>query len=111
LLLDQFQKKMAAKEEAKKNKESNPEAEAKNWEDRVRTEQEAPHRWAETWGELFDNGVPHTYDERIKHLESKLEKMPKKQDIPKYGHGNKIHEVSLSDHKRKKFVDEGKFEE
>jgi hypothetical protein len=98
-----------AKEEAKK-KEVNPEAEAKNWEDRVRTELEAPHKWAESWGTLFDNGVPHQYDKKIEHLQSQLKSMPNAQSLPKYGVGKPFNEITLGDHRRKKWADESKFE-
>ena len=45
---------MAEKKVEKKIKD--PEAEAKNWEDRLRKEQTAPHKWNEDWGSLFNNG-------------------------------------------------------
>ena len=85
-----------------KKKASNPEAEAKNWEQRVLTEQEAPHKWNEAWGSLFNNGVPHEYNARIKYLEEELKKMPGGKALPKYGVGEPIKEMGFRDYRRKK---------
>ncbi len=92
--------------EEKKTKQVNPLAEAKNWEQRLITEQEAPHKWAEAWGELFDNGIPHEYEPRIKHLEEELKKIPAAKPLPKYGQGKGFKEISGGDHKRKKMFQE-----
>lgn len=86
----------------KKGKQSNPEAEAKNWEQRLKTEQEAPHKWNESWGSLFDNGVPHEYNSRINHLEEEMKKMPNVGALPKYGLGAPFKEMGFESHKRKK---------
>eukprot|EP01038_Epipyxis_sp_PR26KG_P010673 gene10673-14333_t len=91
--------------EEKKTKQINPLAEAKNWEQRLQTEAEAPHKWNESWGEMFDNGVPHEYADRIKHFEEKLKKLPPAKLPPKYGVGEAFKEIQVSghDHRRKKF--------
>jgi hypothetical protein len=52
-------------------------AEMKNWEDRLRTEQEAPHNWNAAWGEFFAKGVPIEYGDKIKYLEEEMKKYPK----------------------------------
>jgi len=91
---------MPEKEETKR--EVNPEAVAKNWEQRLRTELEAPHKWSESWGELFDNGVPHEYSARVAYMEAKLKSMPNVQSIPKYGFGEPFREVGARDCRRKK---------
>jgi hypothetical protein len=83
-------------------KQSNPQADAKNWEDRLRTEAEAPHKWNESWGELFNNGVPHDYSERIKYFEKEVAAMPAGSVLPKYGVGKPFKEVGIRDYKRKK---------
>jgi hypothetical protein len=88
--------------EEKKLKQSNPEAEAKNWEQRLKTEQEAPHKWSEAWGSLFDNGVPHEYNKRVQYLESELKKVPNSKPLPKYGVGQPFKEMGFGDFKRKK---------
>lgn len=88
--------------EDKKAKQPNPLAEAKNWEDRLRTEQEAIHKWNEAWGGLFKDNVPHEYDDRLNYLKSKLQEMPKVQALPKYGVAQPIKEFAMKDHKRKK---------
>ena len=89
-------------EEKKAAKQSNPLADAKNWEQRLITEQEAPHRWTESWGELFDSGVPHDYDKRIKYLEDKIKTIPAVKPLPKYGVGQPFKEIGGNDHRRKK---------
>ncbi len=88
--------------EEKKAKVPNPLADLKNWEQRLITEQEAPHKWAEAWGELFDNGVPHAYDSRIKHLEEQVKKIPAIKALPKYGVGQPFKEIGGNDYRRKK---------
>ena len=70
--------------EEPKKKVADPQAQAKNWEDRLKIESEAPHKWNENWGELFPSGVPHDYSERIKYLEAEVNKMPVGQVLPKY---------------------------
>jgi hypothetical protein len=67
-------------------------ADAKNWESRLRTEYEAPHKWNEAWGELFSRGIPGEYGARIEFLKDELSKQPKTektfqdgQAFPKFG--------------------------
>lgn len=83
-------------------KVSNPEADAKNWEQRLRTEQEAPHKWNDSWGSLFNSGVPHDYNERIKHLNEVLKSKPNLNIPSKYGVGQPFREPSCNDYRRKK---------
>ncbi len=98
--------------EEKKKKEVNPLAEARNWEDRLRTEQEAPHRWNESWGELFDNGVPHEYTKRLEYLEKQLKTMPAIKPVPKYGQGEAFKEIKVGvDPRRKKMFQEDQYED
>jgi len=68
-------------------KVKDPLSEAKNWEDRVRKEMQAPHKWSEDWGTLFNGEVPHEYDDRVKHLEEVLKTKPQGQILPRYGLG------------------------
>lgn len=90
--------------EDKKGKQvhHNPEAEAKNWEQRLKTEQEAPHRWNEAWGSLFQNDVPHEYSSRIAYLEEEAKKVNVVKTLPKYGVGAAFKEIHTTDHRRKK---------
>lgn len=92
----------AANTEDKKTKQLNPEAEAKNWEQRLHRELEAPHRWSEAWGSLFEGEIPHEYKPRIEHLEKKLKSMPGGKELPKYGCGERFKEIGLKDFRRKK---------
>jgi hypothetical protein len=89
-------------EEKKAAKQSNPLADAKNWEQRLITEQEAPHKWNESWGELFNSGVPHEYNQRIKYLEDQLKTIPATKTLPKYGVGQAFKEIGNNDYRRKK---------
>jgi hypothetical protein len=98
-------------DDKKGKKEVNPEAEAKNWEDRIHTEQEAPHKWNEAWGELFNNELPHDYGKRVDYLEKQLKSLPPAQSLPKYGLGKGFKEIMLNDHRRHKMFDVGKYEE
>lgn len=90
-------------EDNKGKKQTNPLAEAKNWDDRLKKEADAPHRWNETWGELFDNGVPNEYDARKKYFEKKLEEIPAVKILPRYGVGEAFKEIGGKDYRRKKF--------
>jgi hypothetical protein len=83
-------------------KAPNPEAEAKNWEQRLRSELEAPAKWNEAWGSLFDNGVPHEQVARIKHYEEVLKTRPLCAMPSKYGVGKAFQEPSIYNNKRKK---------
>jgi hypothetical protein len=91
---------MAKEEKAKKL--VNPEAEQKNWEQRLKTEGEVVHKWNEAWGSLFDSGVPHDYDARVQYLKQKLKDTQTVQALPKYGVGPPFREVGQRDYKRKK---------
>lgn len=87
-------------EEAKAKK--NPMAEAANWNARCITEEEAPHKWNEAWGQLFDSGIPHDYAERIEFLEKELSSCPKLNHLPKYGVGEPFREA-LPNFRKKPF--------
>ena len=63
----------------------NPMAEAANWEARCVTEEEAPHKWNEAWGQMFTSGIPHDYAERIEFLENELKQCSALERPPKYG--------------------------
>jgi len=84
-------------------KQGNPLADAKNWEDRLKTEADAPHKWAETWGSLFDNGVPNDYESRKQFYLNKLEEVPAVKVLPRYGLGEAFKEIGGKDYRRKKF--------
>ena len=43
-------------------------AEAANHTQRCLTEEEAPHKWNEAWGQLFSGGIPHDYKDRVEFL-------------------------------------------
>lgn len=101
---------MADDKKATNGRQSNPEAEAKNWEQRLHTELEAPHKWREAWGSLFDNGVPLEYNARIKYLEEELKKLPNERRLPKYGLGQPIKEMGFGDYRRKKMFYEGELD-
>jgi hypothetical protein len=94
------EKRQSMAETAKKA--ANPEADAKNWEQRLHSEQEAPHKWNEAWGSLFNNGVPHDYNERIKYYEDKLKSKPNLRIPSKYGVGQPFREPTSVDFRRKK---------
>ena len=83
-------------------KAPNPEADAKNWEQRLKSEQEAPHKWNEAWGSEFNHGVPHDYEQRIKHFQDVLHSKPPLNVLPKYGVGPAFKEPPSSDFRRKK---------
>lgn len=99
-----------AAEKKEINLEINFHADAQNWEQRVKGELEAPHKWNETWGQLFTKGVPFDYNERAKHLEGELKKIPqeKKTLPPKYGVAEPFPEIKAGqDFRRKKLNFEG----
>lgn len=82
--------------------EKNPLADAKNFEVSCKTEAEAPHKWNETWGQLFFKGVPFEYPDRIAYLENELKKLGGVTCPNKYGTGEKFHDATLTDFRRKK---------
>lgn len=51
-------------------------AQQRNWEQRILSEHESPHKWRETWGSLFESEVPFDYEKRIEYLEVKLKRLP-----------------------------------
>ena len=65
----------------------NPMAEAANWNARCITEDEAPHKWNEAWGQMFGGGIPHEYPDRIAFLKEELKNCPVVAPLPKYGCG------------------------
>jgi len=65
----------------------NPMAEAANWNARCITEEEAPHKWNEAWGQMFSGGIPHDYPNRIAFLQEELKNCPELKALPKYGCG------------------------
>ncbi len=88
---------------AEKKKEVNPLAEAFNWDQRVKTELEAPHKWNEAWGSYFDNGVPLDYSKRIEYLEREVSKFPASDMHPfPYGVGKPFPQID-KDHRRRVF--------
>ena len=92
----------ASQEKGKSRIPKNPEAEAKNYEQTCKTETEAPHKWNETWGQLFFKGVPFEYPERIAHLENELKQLGGNNPPPKFGTGERFKDATLVDFRRKK---------
>ncbi len=74
---------------------------AKNWEQRLKTEYEAPHKWNEAWGELFNRGIPGEYKEKIEYLKDELKRQPETKCT--YAPGEAFKELSLLSYKRTKF--------
>jgi hypothetical protein len=74
---------MAEKEKVAKN----PMAEAANWNARCITEEQAPVKWNEAWGQMFSGAIPHDYGERIEFLENELRNCPNVARPAKYGCG------------------------
>ena len=72
---------MSEKEKVQKN----PMAEAANWNARCITEEQAPVKWTEAWGQMFPGSIPHDYAERIEFLENELKSLPQMERPPKYG--------------------------
>lgn len=79
----------------------NPHAAAKNFEQTCKTESEVPHKWNETWGQLFFKGIPYEYEGRIKYLEEQLKNTTAAKLPPKYGVGAPFKDIGI-DFKRKK---------
>jgi len=82
-------------------REKNPMADAANWNDRVLTELEAPHKWNEAWGQLFQSEVPHEYKERIQYLENELKGLPPVKPNPKYGGSEPFPTFAETNNRRK----------
>jgi hypothetical protein len=73
-------------------------------------EAESPHRWNETWSELFTTDIPVNFNERLVYLEKTLKELPGGKKLPpKYGTGKPYQEIKgTSDfRRRKKFVAAG----
>jgi hypothetical protein len=68
----------------------------------VKAETESVHAWNEAWGSLFNNGVPHDYEERKKYLAEQIQHMPNTHALPRYGLGQPFKELGARDFKRKK---------
>lgn len=73
-------------------REKNPMAEAANHTSRCLTEEQAPHKWNEAWGQMFSGGIPHEYPERIEYLQQELKNCPPVTGAPKYGTGKAFRE-------------------
>jgi hypothetical protein len=86
-----------------KNVKKNPMAEAANWNARCITEEEAPHKWNESWGTMFTNNIPHNYVERIEYLENELESYSPVEMPPKYGVGPAFPKFGAPDYRKKPF--------
>lgn len=91
--------------------EKNPMADAANWNARVITEIEAPHKWNEAWGQMFQTEIPHDYKERIKYLEEELRQLPNIKPYPKYGGSEPFPTLGGSDNRRKKMFQEIVYDE
>ena len=88
-------------------REKNPMSEAVTWNDRILTEIEAPHKWNEAWGSMFQSEVPHDYKERISYLEKELKSLPTVKPYPKYGGGDPLPTYGVDTaNKRKKMFRE-----
>jgi hypothetical protein len=87
----------------------NPMAEAANHLARCNTEQEAPHKWNEAWGQLFSGAIPHEYPARIEFLENELKELPAMGALPKYGTGAPFREVDFGRYNKKGFKDATSF--
>jgi len=92
-------------------REKNPMADAANWNARVLTEIDAPHKWNEAWGQMFEGSVPHDYIERIKFLENELKNCPPVKALPKYGVGEPFPKLGSKDYRRKKMFGEITYDE
>ena len=93
---------MTEKKERRKI-EKNPGADATNWDARVRTEQEAPHKWNEAWGQMFANSIPFDYQDRIKFLQNELANCPVQKPRSKYGSGDPFPTFGAQDFRYKKY--------
>jgi hypothetical protein len=89
----------------------NPMAEAANHTARCRTEEEAPHKWNEAWGQLFSGGIPHDYGERVAFLKAELENCGDAKLFPKYGVGPAFREPDFGRYNKKGFSEKITFTE
>lgn len=91
--------------EENQKKEVNPEVIAKNWERRLKTEQEAPKIWNENWGSYFNkDNIPFETNERIEYFKKKLEETKNIKQPNKYGVGQPYKELSLNSYRRIKIL-------
>lgn len=51
-------------------------AEAFNWEQRCKGENEAARAWDNNWGQLFAPNMPRSYKDKIAQLEKQISKLP-----------------------------------
>lgn len=92
----------------KKTRDTNPLIETLNWEQRVKTELEAPHKWNEAWGTYFCNDVPMEYESRVKYFSEELKKFPQSSiHPPKYGVGQPF--MTLDPDRRRKKLNSDPF--
>ena len=70
--------KMATTKDEKEKKIVDFVGQQRNWEQRVVSENESPHKWNETWGMLFEKtlDLPFDYEKRIEYLQAKLKRLP-----------------------------------
>lgn len=94
---------MAAKpaDDGSKKKVTNAMAAAEQWNTRCITEEQAPHKWNEAWGQMFSGGIPHEYADRIAYLEKELQSCPPLHLAPKYGVGPPFKETGARDYRIK----------
>ena len=80
-------------------------AEAFNWEQRVKGENDAAREWNKNWGSLFAPNQPSTYKERIYDLKRKMteEKLPIQSNYQmSYTKANPYRKFGEKDHRRKR---------
>ena len=56
--------------------EHNYVAEAFNWEQRIKGENEAARAWTKNWGEIYAPNSPKTHMEKIHRLQQEMKKLP-----------------------------------
>lgn len=87
-------------------------AEAFNWEQRVKGENDAARAWTTNWGLLFSN-QPTSYKYRIEELKRKMtmEKLPVQTNYQmSYTKVNPYREIGNKDHRRKTYRDDDDIE-
>ena len=57
-----------------KKEKKNAMAEMFNWEQRIITEMEAPHKWNEAWASFYAKDVPVEYADKIDFLEKQMKR-------------------------------------
>ena len=85
--------------------EQNYVAEAFNWEQRVRGENDAAREWNKNWGSLFAPNQPTSYKDRIQDLKRKMteEKLPVQSNYQmSYTKTNPYRKYGQKDHRRKR---------